>query len=98
MPELIHSISNAHDMPDYDFDILEPLEKNKVAKLEVKLAPSATFFAKGDELRLILQGQWFNKQGKLHQFFTYLGNTKGKCKIISSGGYSNQLLIPIIEK
>ncbi len=90
--------SNAHDMPDYDFDILEPLEKNKVAKLEVKLAPSATFFAKGDELRLILQGQWFNKQGKLHQFFTYLGNVKGKCKIISSEGYSNQLLIPIIEK
>ena len=85
-------------MPDYDFDTLKPLERNEVAKLEIKLTSSATFFAKGDELRLILQGKWFNKQGKLHQVFTYLGNTKGKCKIISSKKYPSQLLVPVIEK
>lgn len=84
--------------PEHDFDTLKPLGKNEVAKLEFQFSPSATFYAKGDELRLTLQGQWFIKRGKLHQVFTYLGNTKGRCKVLSSSKYPSQLLMPVIEK
>ena len=53
--------------PDHDFDTLEPLKDGEVAKLEMQLSPSSTFFRKGDELRLVIQGQYFIDGKKIHQ-------------------------------
>ncbi|MCP4610144.1 MAG: CocE/NonD family hydrolase [Planctomycetes bacterium] len=45
--------------PEHDFDTLKPLQKGEVAKMELQLEPSATFFRKGDELCLVVQGRYF---------------------------------------
>jgi uncharacterized protein len=83
--------------PEHDFDTLVPLKENEVAKLEFQFSPSATFFSKGDELRLVLQGQYFINKRKIHQVFAYLGNTNGRCKVLSTSKYPSQLLMPVIE-
>jgi predicted acyl esterase len=84
--------------PEHDFDTLRPLTQGEVAKIELQLEPSATFFRKGDELRLVVQGRYFISGVKVNQPFTYKKSTVGRCKIHSSVHYRSELLMPIIEK
>ena len=84
--------------PDYYFNNPLPLEQGEVAKLEFQFSPSATFFTKGDELRLLVQGKWFINSFRIHQVFDYEGNEKGNCIVRSSKKYPSNLLIPRIEK
>jgi putative CocE/NonD family hydrolase len=91
------SLSTAYS-PEHDFDKLKPIKKGEVVKLELQFEPSATFFRKGDELRLVLQGQYFISGLKINQPFTYKGNTKGRCKVYSSLKLRSELLMPVIEK
>ena len=91
------SLSLPHS-PEHDFDTLKPLKKSEVAKLEFQFEPSGTYYRKGDELRLVLQGKYFINSLKVNQPFTYKGNTKGKCKVHSSSKYRSELLMPVIEK
>ena len=84
--------------PEHDFDILKPLQKGEVAKMELQFEPSATFFRKGDELRLILQGQYFISGVKVNQPFTYKKSITGRCKVHSSWQYRSELWMPLIEK
>ena len=84
--------------PEHDFDILKPLQKGEVAKMELQFEPSATFFRKGDELRLILQGRYFISGVKVNQPFTYKKSTTGRCKVHTSSKYRSELWMPLIEK
>lgn len=84
--------------PEHDFDTLKPLQKGQIAKMELQFEPSATFFRKGDELRLVLQGRYFISGLKINQPFTYQKSTSGKCIIHSSAQYRSELLMPLIEK
>ena len=84
--------------PEHDFDTLVPLQKGEVAKMELQLEPSATFFRKGDELRLVVQGHYFISGVKINQPFTYKKSLTGKCKIHSSALFRSELLLPMIEK
>jgi predicted acyl esterase len=84
--------------PEHDFDTLKPLHKGEVAKMELQLEPSATFYRKGDELRLVLQGRYFISGVKVNQPFTYRRSTVGRCKVHSSAQYRSELLMPLIEK
>ncbi len=85
-------------LPEYDFDTLKPLKKGEVAKLVLAFEPSATYFCKGDELRLVVQGRYFISGLKINQPFTYKGNERGRCNILSSAKYVSELLLPVIEK
>lgn len=84
--------------PEHDFGTLRPLTQGEVAKIELQLEPSATFFRKGDELRLVVQGRHFISGVKVNQPFTYKKSTVGRCKIHSSVPYRSELLMPIIKK
>ncbi len=84
--------------PEHDFDTLKLLQKDEVAKMELQLEPSATFFRKGDELRLVIQGRYFISGVKVNQPFTYKKSAAGKCTIHSSTQYRSELLMPLIEK
>ena len=77
---------------DYEF-----FDENEIAKLDLQFEPSGTFYRKGDELRLVLQGRYFISSLKVHQPFGYKGNTGGKCKVLSSPKCPGQLLMPVIE-
>lgn len=85
-------------LPDYDFDTLKPLKKGEIAKLEFRLADTATYFRKGDELRLTVQGCSFISGKIIHQPFAYPSNKGGRCKVYTSAEYPSQLLMPVIEK
>ena len=84
--------------PEHDFDTLRPLKQGEIAKLQFQFEPSATFYRKGDELRLVLQGQYFISSLKINQPFGYKGNKAGRCIVHSSADYPSQLLMPTIEK
>jgi putative CocE/NonD family hydrolase len=84
--------------PEHDFDTLKPLQKGEVARMELQFEPSATFFRKGDELRLVLQGRYFISGVKVNQPFTYKRSTVGRCKVHSSAQYCSEFLVPVIEK
>ena len=84
--------------PEHDFDTIEMLPKGEVVKMELQLEPSATYFRKGDELRLVVQGRYFISGVKVNQPFTYKRSTVGNCKIHSSAQYRSELWMPVIEK
>lgn len=84
--------------PEHDFDTLQPLEAGEIAKMELQFEPSATFFRKGDELRLVLQGRYFISGLKINQPFTYKKSSGGRCTVYSSAQYRSQLLMPLIEQ
>ncbi len=80
--------------PEYDFDTLSPLSKGEHAKMEFKFSPSGTYYRKGDELRLVIQGKYFISGSKIHQPFKYKPSSKGKCIVHASN--ENILLMPVI--
>lgn len=84
--------------PEHDFDTLKPLKPGEVAEVAFQLEPSATFFRKGDELRLVVQGQHFISGVKVNQPFAYKKNTGGKCIVHTAAGYRSALFLPLIEK
>jgi predicted acyl esterase len=84
--------------PEHDFDTLQPLAQGEVAKMELQLEPSATYFRKGDELRLTVQGRYFISGVKVNQPFTYRRSTVGRCTLHSSAQYRSELLMPVVEK
>lgn len=80
--------------PEYDFDTLKPLSKGEKAKMEFKFSPTGTYYRKGDELRLVIQGRYFISSSKIHQPFDYQKSSKGKCIVHASS--ENVLLMPVI--
>ena len=84
--------------PEHNFATLKPLQRGEIAKMELQFEPSATYFRKGDELRLVLQGQYFISGAKINQPFTYKRNTVGTGKVHTSAQCRSELWLPIIEK
>jgi len=80
--------------PDYDFDTLKPLSKGQQAKIQFKFSPTGTYYRKGDELRLVIQGRYFINGSKIHQPFKYQASSKGNCIVHASN--DNVLLMPLI--
>jgi hypothetical protein len=66
--------------------------------MELQFEPSATFFRKGDELRLVLQGRYFISGLKINQPFSYKRSALGRCILHSSAQYRSELLMPLIEQ
>lgn len=83
--------------PEYDFDTLKPLQAGEVAKLVFQFEPSATFFQRGDELKLVLQGKYFISSVKINQPFGYVGNANGRCRVHHDTQYASHLLMPMIQ-
>ena len=84
--------------PEHNFATLKPLQRGEIAKMELQFEPSATYFRKGDELRLVVQGQYFISGAKINQPFTYKRNTVGTGKVHTSAQCRSELWLPIIEK
>ena len=85
--------------PTHTFDTMEPLKPGQTVELDIALLPSATFFKKGDVMRLDIQGRWFFKH---HMIFgtkpDYEKSPEGKCTLFSGGEFDSHLLVPIIKK
>jgi predicted acyl esterase len=80
------------------FDTLQPVKPGEIVECRFQFEPSATYFRAGDELRLVVQGQYFINSLKINQPFTYLGNEKGSCTIHASLTHPSALLLPMIVK
>ncbi|HEX2914444.1 MAG TPA: CocE/NonD family hydrolase [Chloroflexia bacterium] len=81
---------------EHDFDQEEPLKPGEIVELALSLLPSATFFKKGDVLRLDLQGHWFFGSNVLiYGPAKYEGSSGGTCIVYSGEKYPSQLQIPI---
>lgn len=83
--------------PDHDFDTYEPIASGEVVKLEFQFSPTSTYYRKGDEMRLLIQGKYFIDGKKIHQPFRYHGNKKGICHIYSHDKQWGELFVPFIE-
>jgi putative CocE/NonD family hydrolase len=73
-----------------------PLRAGQVVALDIELAPSATLFRAGDELRLDVQGRWFFPTNPLLGQFParYERSEPGTCVLHFGGEYDAALYIP----
>jgi predicted acyl esterase len=85
--------------PFHPCDRPEPLGPGEVAPVEIEILPSATCFARGDGLRLIIQGAWFWKRGQLSGMFPgyYAPSPAGRLLLHYGGKHDSHLLVPIRE-
>ncbi|KTC71675.1 Cocaine esterase [Legionella birminghamensis] len=84
--------------PEHRFLEQQFLKPGEVVCVELSLLPSATFFHKGDELRLELRGNWFFKQNiLLSQLSKYEPSQAGICRIHCGEEYDSCLLIPLLK-
>lgn len=71
------------------------LSPGEIVCLEMSLLPSATYFRKGDILRLDIQGNWIFKPSILmSQDSQYEKSIDGSCMVYTGGTYDSHLLIP----
>jgi predicted acyl esterase len=77
---------------------LQLVQNDEVVKLVFDLEPSATFFRRGDELRLLIQGRYFISRLKIHQPFGYQENERGRCHVHTSPIYTSRLMIPVLRQ
>lgn len=93
----INSEKSTPFYPEHDFDACQPPNPNELAHLEISLLPSATFFRKGDVLRLVIQGQSLLKYGKLDQVGNYEKNRLGINAILqSTNSHPSRLVLPTL--
>lgn len=72
------------------------LSAGEIVCLEIPLLPSATFFRKGDVLRLDIQGNWIFKLNILmSQASKYEKLIDGSCSVYTGKKYDSHLLIPL---
>jgi uncharacterized protein len=85
--------------PEYDFDTPKPVGPGEIVQLVFQLEAAATYYRRGDELRLTIQGRNFISGRIIDQPFRFPHNKTGTCKIHTQlEGGPNQLLLPIIDK
>lgn len=82
--------------PEHAFAESQPIQPGEIVSLEFSLLPSATFFKKGDVVRLDLQGRWlFGTILPIYGPAKYETSPAGTCTICSGGDYPSQLQIPV---
>jgi len=84
--------------PCHTYDEVWPLKEGEVSSVDIALLPSATFFRKGEQLRLIVQGHWFSTRNPLLGQFpvAYERGPRGTCVLHCGGEHAARLRIPII--
>lgn len=84
--------------PEHDFDAPQPLKPGEVVELQVALLPSATFFKRGDILRLDLRGSWFFAANPLAGAgpSAYQESPPGTCVVHTGAGRRSHLLVPLV--
>jgi predicted acyl esterase len=84
--------------PAHTYDEFQPLKPGEVVPVDIALLPSATFFRKGEQVRLDVQGRWFSIRNPLFGQFpaAYERGPQGTCVLHCGGDYSARLRIPII--
>jgi putative CocE/NonD family hydrolase len=84
--------------PLHTYDEVQPLQEGEITPVDIALLPSATFFRKGEQLRLIVQGHWFSTRNPLLGQFpaAYERGPRGTCVLHCGGEHAARLRIPII--
>jgi uncharacterized protein len=82
--------------PEHSFAQAEEIKPGQIVELEFSLLPSATHFAKGDVLRLDVQGHWFFRKNLLINGPAYYeASADGTCILYSGGEYDSFLFVPV---
>ena len=74
----------------------EPLPEGEIAPVDIEILPSATHFARGDLLRLDVQGRWFWRRSMLFGMFPcgYAASPTGKVTLHLGDTHDSFLLVP----
>jgi len=75
-----------------------PLHPGEVVPVEIELLPSATFFRRGDTLRLDIQGHWLFRTDPLLGAFParYASSPPGTAVLHCGAAFDAHLLVPIV--
>jgi len=74
----------------------EPLGLGEVAPVDIEILPSATYFARGDVLRLDIQGRWFWRRNMFFGMFpgAYAPSPTGQVILHFGDGLDSYLRVP----
>ncbi|MEP6560306.1 MAG: CocE/NonD family hydrolase [Nakamurella sp.] len=83
-------------LPFHPHTISEPLRPDEIVTLDLALAPSATLFRAGEELRLDLQGHWFFAVNPFFGQFParYAASPRATATVHTGGDFASTLTIP----
>ena len=84
--------------PVHTYDEFQPLRPGEVVPVDIALSPSGTYFRKGEQMRLDVQGHWFSTRNPLfgQAPAAYEDGPQGSCLLHCGGEHSARLRIPII--
>ncbi len=84
----LHRAYHPHDVP-------EPVRAGDIVPVDIEILPSATYFARGDTLRLRVQGQWFSRRSMFFGMFpfAYVPSPAGKVILHFGDGRDSHLLL-----
>jgi putative CocE/NonD family hydrolase len=82
--------------PYHLHDHAEPMHEGEVAPVDIEILPSATYFARGDVLRLQIQGRWFWRRSMFFGMFpyAYAPSPGGRLVLHFGEGHDAHLLVP----
>jgi predicted acyl esterase len=78
-------------------DRAEPLPEGQIAPVDIEILPSATFLARGDRLRLDVQGRWFWRRSMFFGMFPcgYAASAPAKVTLHLGDSHDSYLLVPV---
>ena len=84
--------------PVHTYDETQPLKPGEVVPMDIALLPSATFFRRGEQLRLVVQGRWFSIRNPLFGQFpaAYERGPRASCVLHCGGEHGARLRIPVV--
>jgi predicted acyl esterase len=68
--------------PFHPHDRAEPMAPREIAPIEIEMLPSATFFARGDALRLDLRGRWFWKRNAFFGLYPFAYAQSPRARVV----------------
>jgi uncharacterized protein len=82
--------------PYHPHDVPEPVRAGDIVPVDIEILPSATYFARGDTLRLHVRGQWFWRRSMFFGMFpfAYAPSPDGKVVLHFGDHHDSHLLVP----
>jgi hypothetical protein len=82
--------------PHHPHDVVQPMRPGEIVPVEIELLSSATYFARGDTLRLHIQGRWFWRRSMFFGMFpfTYAPSPEGTVVLHFGDSRDSHLLVP----